>query len=385
MKDELQVVVIRPACSHLQGGAERYCMMLVKGLLSAGVKVIFIGARIDRHIQQEITFIDTGKRKGPSSLKNYLFHITVQQALTRFPKAVSYSLSRTYPVDIYRLTDPLHSYHLHLNYRSPLKTLLRRLSIRHRLLLKLERNVLQGPKKAQRIVAISERESKLIKQFYNVNPKRIKVIYNGVDLTIFNPGRHEQGLSTRKQLKVQPEETLYLFAGMDFRRKGLEIVIRAAGLLKHPFKLIVAGSGDINRYKRLANRTGLAKNIRFLGRVQNMTDLYRAADLMVVPTQYDPFGNVHLESLACGLPIVTTIEAGGAEVVTHAKTGFIMKNPSDPMELATYMNEYEGQKAQWPEWRERAYNKAAEFTIEKNITQNLALIEDIARQKQRVG
>ncbi|MBW2082397.1 MAG: glycosyltransferase family 4 protein, partial [Deltaproteobacteria bacterium] len=54
--------------------------------------------------------------------------------------------------------------------------------------------------------------------------------------------------------------------------------------------------------------------VRFLGKRKDINFLYGGADLMVFPAEYEPFGSVHLEALACGLPVLTTEEVGGSEV-----------------------------------------------------------------------
>ncbi len=376
-----QVAVIRPRCGNRAGGAERYCMMLVSGLIDAGMEVIFIGNHIDPELAGEVRFIELSRPRGPSGFRNYAFHQEVQRALARFPRAVSYSLSRTYPVDIYRVTDPLHLYHLYLNYRSPFKRLWARLSLRHRLLLSLERELLKTEGGCRAIVAISRLDARLLRELYGIGDERIHVIYNGVDLELFSPGSTEDSTAVRRSLGIGTQETIYLFAGMDFRRKGLETAIRSMAGLNHPCRLLVAGSGKERGYRSLAASLGVADKVLFLGRVADMPPLYRAADILVLPTTYDPFGNVHLEALACGLPVITTKQAGGAEVVSHGRTGYIMQDAGSPEELSGLLKEFEACREQWPIWRRLARQSVKDFTLEGNIQRNLELISEVAERK----
>ena len=93
-------------------------------------------------------------------------------------------------------------------------------------------------------------------------------------------------------------------------------------------RLLVVGKGDTRPYRRLAERLGLGERVRWLGPRPDVERWYAAADVLVLPTRYEPFGNVHLEALASGLPVVTTTAAGGAEAV-GSECGAIVP-PGDP-------------------------------------------------------
>ena len=377
----MRIAIIRPECSNNRGGAERYCMMLCKGLCQAGHNVFFIGNRMDQELAGIAEFIPVHYAKGPSAFRNYAFHTEAQKALKLLPKVITYSLSRTFPVDIYRLTDPLHIHHISLHYSTPIKRLWTRLSLRHSLLLGLERKTLQQSYGCRFAVAISRLDKKLLKKYYSIEEDRVRVIYNGVDMKKFNPGCKILRKPLRKRLKLSGTQTVYLFPAMDFKRKGLITLLKAVSLLKHPFTLLIAGKGDEKSFIRMATGLKISDRVRFLGRWTNMNELYGISDIMVLPTKYDPFGNVHLEALACGLPVITTSQAGGAEVVKHEDTGFILQDSGDFKTLARFLENFEAQKNQWDQWHRRAANSVKEFTIEANIRQNLELMELVAKEK----
>jgi len=76
------------------------------------------------------------------------------------------------------------------------------------------------------------------------------------------------------------------------------------------------------RYQALAKQLGIAARVRFLGPQQEVKPYYGAADALVLPTLYDPFPNVALEALACGLPMITSTKCGAAELL--AQTGLVV-------------------------------------------------------------
>ena len=97
-------------------------------------------------------------------------------------------------------------------------------------------------------------------------------------------------------------------------------------------RLLVLGKGDRRPYERLAEQRGVAGRVAWLGPRPDIERWYAAADALVLPTRYEPFGNVHLEALASGLPVVTTTCAGGAEVV-GPDSGAVVE-PRDPGAVA---------------------------------------------------
>jgi UDP-glucose:(heptosyl)LPS alpha-1,3-glucosyltransferase len=184
-----------------------------------------------------------------------------------------------------------------------------------------------------RIVAIARRGQREIEGFFGLRAPRVSVIYNGVDLERFHP---ERAASYRRPARAEAgltdDDRVLLFAGSGFERKGLATAIAALPRLDQA-RLVVVGRGDEARYRRGAAELGVSDRIRWLGPRRDLERWYGAADVLALPTRYEPFGNVHLEALASGIPVVTTTAAGGAEVVEEGKNGSVIA-PDDPGALA---------------------------------------------------
>jgi UDP-glucose:(heptosyl)LPS alpha-1,3-glucosyltransferase len=140
---------------------------------------------------------------------------------------------------------------------------------------------------------------------------------------------------------VESEAHVLLFAGSGFERKGLATAIEALPALPDA-RLLVIGRGDETRYRRLAVRLGVGDRVRWLGLRGDLERWYVAAEVLVLPTRYEPFGNVHLEALASGLPVVTTTAAGGAELIEEGKNGAVVV-PGDPAALAGAVERLRGE------------------------------------------
>jgi UDP-glucose:(heptosyl)LPS alpha-1,3-glucosyltransferase len=119
-----------------------------------------------------------------------------------------------------------------------------------------------------------------------------------------------------------------LFAGSGFRRKGLPEAMAALARINH-VGLAVVGRDRPGRWKRLAARLGVARRVFFLGPTLDLVPLYHAADVLVLPSWFDPFPNTGLEALHCGTPLLTTRFAGVCEEIRHGHNGIVIDRPDD--------------------------------------------------------
>jgi UDP-glucose:(heptosyl)LPS alpha-1,3-glucosyltransferase len=267
------------------------------------------------------------------------------------------SHERTLSQDVYRAGEGCHR-----AYLAAMGARVRRRPAYHRLLLSLERRVFA---RTPEIVAISRRGAEEIRHLYGVPAERLSVIYNGVDLARYHPDTRPQYRgSAREEAGVAAGAWVVLFVGSGFERKGLATALEALARLDDPrARLLVVGKGDARPYRRLAVELGIAERVTWLGPRPDVERWYAAADALVLPTRYEPFGNVHLEALASGLPVVTTTRAGGAEALTPA-CGVVVE-PRDPVALAAAL---ERLRALDPGRLSAAARAAAEpFTYERQV------------------
>ncbi len=169
-----------------------------------------------------------------------------------------------------------------------------------------------------------------------------RVIPYGVDVEAFRPDR-EAGRPWRERLGLAEEDLLLLGVGRMVTKKGFHHLLQAApGLLRdHPrLHIVLAGAGDrLEEYRRMA---GGHERVHFPGAVYRDTlpDLYRAADLFVLPAVHDPEGNVDglpnviLEAMATGLPVVASGISGIPLAVTEGRNGFLVPEQDPEVLLA---------------------------------------------------
>ncbi|MFQ6018874.1 MAG: glycosyltransferase family 4 protein [Kiloniellaceae bacterium] len=154
-----------------------------------------------------------------------------------------------------------------------------------------------------------------------VEPGRVQVLRNGVDLELFKPVDRE---AVRTQLGLEPP--VLLSVGHLIGPKGHDLVIRALSKLPGATLLIVGEGPEEPALKRLANRRGLNNRVRFLGSVahERMHEIYSAADALVLASEREGWPNVLLEAMASGTPVVAANIGGTPEVVTAPAAGVLI-------------------------------------------------------------
>ncbi len=173
------------------------------------------------------------------------------------------------------------------------------------------------------LVAPSQWLANLVKQSF-LKEYPIKVINNGIDLSVFKPTES----NFREKYDLQDK---FIVLGVAFgwgQRKGLDVFIELSKRLPNDYQIVLVGTDD-NVDKQLP------PNIISIHRTQNQTELaeiYSAANLFVNPTREDNFPTVNIESLACGTPVLTFNTGGSPEIIDETCGALVEKNDIDMVE-----------------------------------------------------
>jgi putative colanic acid biosynthesis glycosyltransferase len=159
------------------------------------------------------------------------------------------------------------------------------------------------------IITPSKWLAELVKVSY-MGKYPVKVINNGIDLSVFKPSES----SFRKSLNLEGKYIILGVASSWGRRKGLDVFIKLSQMLDENYKIVLVG---LNK----GELSAIPKNIICIERVNNQTELaeiYTAADVFANPTREDNFPTVNMEALACGTPVVTFNTGGSPEVIDES-------------------------------------------------------------------
>ncbi|HEU4340197.1 MAG TPA: glycosyltransferase family 4 protein [Candidatus Binatia bacterium] len=207
-------------------------------------------------------------------------------------------------------------------------------SIYHQSLLAIEKRQFSAGH-FRKIVAVSEEVKRELIMAYSVSEDLITVIYNGVDHDRFHPSLREKWLAAiRNRWGIPIEAPLVLFVGSGFRRKGLDRLLTAWGSpgLRGSYLLIVGEDARLGAFRARAEKIAPGR-IVFAGRQDHIEKYYGAADLLALPAVQEAFGNVVLEALASGVPVVVSRGVGAAELLRGSLNEGIVNQPENPKEI----------------------------------------------------
>lgn len=185
-----------------------------------------------------------------------------------------------------------------------------------------------GMETADGVIAVSEFTKEIICRHYGIPPEKIRVVHNAIEIGDYNGCCRGSDPGSISKLKSDGSK-IVIFVGRITLQKGPDYFIRAAktvlGYIPNVY-FVIAGSGDMEgQMVQEAARLGISDKVIFTGflRGEELNEVYRSADLFVMPSVSEPFGITPLESLINGTPVLISKQSGVSEVIRHAlKTDF---------------------------------------------------------------
>ena len=325
------------------GGAERFIARALPALERAGAEVALISRSGEGWGARRLLRVD------PFHVGNLWRDWSFARAARKAWRGASFDIVQSHEripgCDVYRAGDGVHRRWLELRRSSA--SVLERIGIAlnpyHRYVCGAEKQMFEHPR-LRAVICNSKMVRDEIRRAFRIGREKLHVIYNGVDLEYFHPRQGEalRG-AARAQLGCRPRDTLFLFVGSGFSRKGLAAAIDALAAAANPaFWLLVVGRDrEEARFARQARSAGLAERVRFLGGREDVRPLYAAADCFILPSRYDPFPNTALEALAMGLPAIVSSRCGAAEIIESGTNGWVCE-PDDAPGIARLMQAADG-------------------------------------------
>ncbi len=240
---------------------------------------------------------------------------------------------------------------------------------------------------ADAVIAVSNETREDILRLFEVDEKKVHVIYNGIDLAEYQPVKTTEALS---RYGIDPAVPFVLFVGRITRQKGIVHLVNAIRHMDPGFQVVLcAGAPDtpeIAREMKAAveearlHRDGIIWIEEMVNKA-TVYELYSHAAVFCCPSIYEPFGIINLEAMACETAVVASAVGGIKEVVVDGETGRLVRleqmteSPFEPLhpeqfsrDLAARINELMAE----PETRERMGKAGRKRAVEKFSWESIA-------------
>lgn len=331
----LRIAVLNRVFSPTGGGAERYSIALVEQL--AQRHEIHIFAQQIEHQWPGVTYHRVSAPMLKPRWINQLWYAAATWLATRRGFDVVHSHENTWHGHVQTLHVLPVKYNL-FHRRTGFQRLLRWVKVltSPRLLayLLFERARLSGDAQRHSVVVTSLSLLQIVGSTYPRSAHMLKVITPGVAL--FDPTDATQKLSARGSLGLPRSGSCILFVGHDYRKKGLDVLIKAMSKLPaDSFLTVVGNPAQIPLFSDQASKMGLDSRVFFLGALKDISVAYAAADILAHPTLEDTFAMVVLEAMAHGLPAIVSDEryCGISALLTDGVNALILDDPKDEKKL----------------------------------------------------
>lgn len=329
------------------GGAEVYLSRLCEELDKLNIPYELVYSNIPKFL--------------PSWLRVLLFNYQVCKNKTK--DDIYLSLERISCPDIYRAGDGVHKVFLQIEKKSKFNPL-------HLVYLYLEKRCFTNSKM---IIANSNMVKNEIVSTYNIDEKKIKVIYNGFPLEKFDKEKSKENLE--KEFSFDLKEKIILYVGSGFKRKGVKEFLEILSKLKNKnFRAFIIGKEKkMDSYKILAKNLGLENKVVFTGARSDVKDFYTMSDIFLFPTRYEPFSNVVLEAMNYENVVITTKQNGASEILSNEYT----MNSSEDFSIVEKIDKLLINDLEIEKVKKDNLEIIQNFSIEKNVQQTLKVINEI--------
>ena len=347
---------------ELRGGTERVLYRTVEGLRDRGHEVHLFCQQFRIPVPSGVRAHRVPGIARPRGARVLSFAYFAPRVVARHNCDVVMSFDRIFTQDIFRSGAGPRK--LLLEKLKSESGILRKLwyatSLYHHLVVSIENRQIRKNNRSK-IIAVCRQTKKEFIDVYGISEERVRVIHNGVDCVQFDPKRRcTEGRQLRAELKIPPDARVALFVGTGFRRKGLHRLLDLWDRNELPGVYLVVVGND-RRLASFRKRWRSEKRVIFAGPQDKVENYYACADVLVLPALQEAFGNVVLEAMASGLPVVTVAGVGALDHASAALCAGILSDPGDPSELKSKILQMLDE-GRWPALAQEARQTAEKYT-----------------------
>ncbi|WP_160321500.1 glycosyltransferase family 4 protein [Caballeronia cordobensis] len=230
-----------------------------------------------------------------------------------------------------------------------------------------------------RIVAVSDDEARHLHDDINIPRARIATVWNGAP-----PFERVDRLSARRRLDIPDDVFVVGMVGRFALQKGVDRFVSIARKVGEKtgsrVQFVCIGSGDFSAAAGVANEV-LPPNLRVIGAVPAARRYFNAFDLFALTSRYEGFPYVYVESIAAGVPIVSTRVAGADALVTSYHAGVVVSNDDDPTPFAEAVIALASDPQRYAQLQSNCMTAATRFTASRMVDETLAVYRHCIAQE----
>lgn len=320
------------------GGLQSNCLRIAERLVAGGHQVDLYTRDWQGPVPEGCHVEIIGVKALTNHGKNLAFARKFGQVLEKGAYDGVVGFMKIPGLDVYYAADPC--FQARANAR---RLWIYRLSGRYRTSVALERSVF-GPAAGTEILMLADGEIENYARCHGTPRERFHLLPPAVPrdrIAGKDAGKIREAL--RVEFGLGAGDILLLSVGSGFKTKGVDRTLRALAALPVSLRartsLMVIGQGNAKRFERLARRLGVADRVRFMGGRSDVRRFLFGADLLVHPALSENTGNVLLEAMVAGLPVLTTANCGYAPHVDRAGAGTVLPQPFDQRRLNEALRE----------------------------------------------
>lgn len=223
--------------------------------------------------------------------------------------------------------------------------------------------------KMDKLISVCKYTADKISEKYRINHDKIQIVYNGIDINKYD-------IIKKIYKKESDGVPRILFVGGNAYRKNLLLLIKSSPAIikEYPDTMfyVVGKDSRIIHLQKLAKNLNVDKNFVFLGYITDsaLLQLYATSNIFVMPSLYESFAFVFLESMALGTPVIAGNVGGSTELINHGKNGFLV-NPYDHDELTKYIIKLMDDTELWKNVSKNGIVTTKKFSVEDMVEKTI--------------
>ena len=342
------------------GGLQRNFLTIAEELIGRGHNVRVYTGEWDGPCPDQLAVTTLPVTGTTNHGRNRHFSSLLQAALLKQPVDLVVGFNKMPSLDVYYCADTCFATKAYED-----KNWLYRLSPRSRWSINFERAVF-GPETNTEVLLLSSDQGEAFTQYYGTASERMHLMPPGISRSRVRDKDSERLASTvRSELGIGCNEKVIAFLGSDYKRKGLDRLLKAmaslpAALQANTKVLVIGRDKHSKGYENLASKLGIRDRVIFVGQRDDVPALLFASDILAHPAYLENTGNVILEAAVAGLPVICSGICGYAFYIENNQLGAVTPEPFDQTVMNRQLAEL--MASQIP-WRERC----AQFAISADI------------------